>query len=180
MGYIMNLVFTGFMGTGKSAVGKITAEKLGWMFFDTDTMIESSTGRTISEIFQNLGEDAFRALEYDTVNLVAGMDDVVISCGGGVVINPGNIDVLKKNGIIINLFASPEHLFDRISTNDKRPLIARALDPLGEIKKLLQQRKSAYKNCDFAFNTEGLTPEQSASAILQNENIQMLIKRGRG
>jgi shikimate kinase len=176
----MNLVFTGFMGTGKSAVGKIAAKKLCRMFFDTDTMIEDSTGQTISEIFQNSGEEAFRVLESDTVKLAADMDDVVISCGGGVVTNPANIDVLRKNGIIINLFASPEHLFERINKNDRRPLIARALDPLGEIKKLLQQRQSAYKNCDFAFNTEGLTPEQSACAILQNENIQMLIKRGRG
>lgn len=175
----MNLVFTGFMGTGKTAVGKIIAKKLGLAFFDTDAMIEDSTGQTISEIFQNSGEDAFRKLEAETVSLAASMEDIVISCGGGVVINPENIDILRKNGIIINLFASPEHLFDRINKNDKRPLISKALNPLGEIKKLMEQRKDAYKNCDFAFNTEGLSAQQCAEEILKDENIRELIKRGR-
>jgi Shikimate kinase len=174
----MNIVFTGFMGTGKSSVGKITAEKLDRLFFDTDSMIEDSCGISISEIFKNSGEDVFRAMESETVELVAGMDDIVISCGGGVVLNPKNIKKLQKNGIVINLFASPEHIFKRISENDKRPLINRALDPLDEIKKLMEQRKNAYKNCDFAFNTEGLTPEQSVLEILSDVNIQKMIKRG--
>ncbi|MDR1195574.1 MAG: shikimate kinase [Endomicrobium sp.] len=174
----MNLVFTGFMGTGKTSVGKIAAEKLGRMFFDTDSMIEDSTGQSISEIFQSSGEEVFRKLEAETVKLAAGMDNIVISCGGGVVINPANMDALRKNGIIINLFASPEHLLERISADDKRPLIARALDPLGEIKKLLLQRKDAYKNCDFAFNTEGLTAQQCAEEILNDENVRKLIIRG--
>ncbi|MCL2145095.1 MAG: shikimate kinase [Endomicrobia bacterium] len=171
----MNIVFTGFMGTGKSAVGSIVAGKLGRMFFDTDTMIEDSTGQTINEIFQNLGEAAFRALESETVELVSDMDDVVISCGGGAVMDPQNIKRLRKNGIIINLFASPEHLLGRLSETDNRPLIKRMLDPLGEIKKMLESRKEAYKNCDFAFNTEGLTPEQSAAEILNDADVKKLL-----
>lgn len=174
----MNLVFTGFMGTGKSTVGKIVAEKLDRMFFDTDSMIEDSTGQSINEIFQNSGEDAFRRIESETVALAASMEDIVIACGGGVTVNQKNIDILRKNGIIINLFASPEHILDRISENDKRPLLARAMNPLGEIKKLLEQRKSAYKECDFAFNTEGLTPGQCAEEILKDKNIRELIGRG--
>ena len=170
----MNLVFTGFMGTGKTTVGRIVAEKLGRMFFDTDSMIEDSTGQSISEIFQSSGEAAFRKLESETIALAAGMDDIVISCGGGAAVNSKNMDVLRKNGIIINLFASPEHLLKRVSRNDNRPLIARALDPLGEIKKLLEQRKEAYKNCDFAFNTEGLSPMQCAEEILKDENIKKI------
>ena len=160
------------MGTGKTTVGRIVAEKLGRMFFDTDSMIEDSTGQSISEIFQNCGEAAFRKLESETIALVAGMDNIVISCGGGSVINSKNMDILRKNGIIINLFASPEHLLERVSLNDNRPLIVRALNPLGEIKKLLEQRKEAYKNCDFAFNTEGLSPEQCAQEILENKELQ--------
>ncbi|MDR2426345.1 MAG: shikimate kinase [Endomicrobium sp.] len=174
----MNIVFTGFMGSGKTAVGKIAAERLGRMFFDTDSMIEDNTGQSINEIFQNSGEEAFRKLESETIKLVAGMDDIVIACGGGVVINPENIDTLRKNGVIINLFASPEHLLERISADNTRPLIAHALDPIDEIKKLLCQRKDAYKNCDFAFNTEGLNPQQSVEEILKNENILTIIKRG--
>jgi shikimate kinase len=175
---MMNLVFTGFMGTGKTSVGKIVSEKLGRVFFDTDSMIEDGAGQSISEIFQNSGEEIFRKLEIEAVKLAAGMDNIVISCGGGVVINPANMDALRKNGIVINLFASPEHLLERIGSGDERPLIARALDPLGEIKKLLSLRKDAYKNCDFAFNTEGLTPERCAEEILNDENVRKLIERG--
>lgn len=174
----MNLVFTGFMGSGKTTIGKIAAEKLGRAFFDTDSMIEKSAGLSISGIFASSGEEAFRKIESETVAAAAGMDDIVISCGGGVVTVPKNIEILKKNGIIVNLFASPEVLLERISESGRRPLIAGASNPLGEIKKMLLKRAQSYKNCDFAFDTGGLSPAECAEEILNGLNIACILERG--
>ena len=174
----MNLVFTGFMGSGKTAIGKIAAEKLGRAFFDTDFMIEKGAGLNINDIFENSGEEAFRKIESETVAAAAGMDNIVISCGGGVVTVPENIAVLKKNGIIVNLFASPELLLERISKSGRRPLIAEASNPLGKIKRMLSERAQYYKNCDFAFDTGGLSPAECAEGILNGFNIAGILERG--
>ncbi|HMX95344.1 MAG TPA: shikimate kinase, partial [Elusimicrobiota bacterium] len=92
----MNIVLTGFMTTGKSSVGRLLAERLGYAFFDTDDMIEKQTGLSIAEIFSKGTEASFRELETRTVNLLAVLDHAVIATGGGVPLRAGNMDELEK------------------------------------------------------------------------------------
>jgi len=174
----MNIVLTGFMGSGKSAVGKILAEKLGLGFFDTDAILEENNNCSISEMFSQFGEKVFRQMERDAVKLVSGLDGVVISTGGGVPLNKDNIADLKKNGLIIYLHTAPQEIYNRVKHNQNRPLIKKMLNPLGEIKKMLSERKSAYENCDFMVNTEGINPSQVAEIILANKEFnEKIIKQ---
>ena len=174
----MNLVLTGFMGTGKSAVGREISKRLGFEFCDTDSFVEEHTEMSIREIFAELGEEVFRQMEADAVEALSEKDSLVISCGGGVVLNEKNIENLAKTGIIINLYASPEQIFERVRYSSGRPLL-QCQDPLAEIKKLLIQRKDAYTNCDFSFDTSGLSVTQVADKILSDENIVKLLKQGK-
>jgi len=170
-----NIVLTGFMGTGKTTVGKILAKKLNRPFFDTDTMIEDQLSASISEIFKSLGEKQFREYESQVIKLMSSMDGCVISCGGGVVLNKSNVDLLRKNGIIVNLFASPQNIFKRVHYEDTRPLLKKLLNPLEGIKQMLEDRKTAYNNCDIAVNTDDLTPEQVIMTMLNNEEVKKIL-----
>jgi shikimate kinase len=170
----MNLVFTGFMGAGKSKTGKIVSEKLNMSFFDTDDLIEKKSGFSISDIFKRLGEADFRQMETETIKEVSEKDSAVISCGGGAVLNPVNIANLKKKGIIINLRASAEVIYDRLKCESNRPLL-KCKRPLIEIKKLLDFRKSAYADCDFSFNTDGLTIVEVVGKVLNYDAIKRLL-----
>jgi len=170
----MNLVFTGFMGTGKSKTGKVVAERLNRSFFDTDTLVEKKTGLSVCEIFEKFGESGFRRLEAGVIKEVSQKDSAVISCGGGTVLDSGNIACLKKKGIIINLYASPEVIYGRLKNGDSRPLL-KCGDPLAEIRWLLSLRKSFYEDCNFAFNTDGLTPSEVADIILDNASLKALL-----
>jgi shikimate kinase len=170
-----NIVLTGFMGTGKTTVGKLLAKKLNRTFFDTDDMIEKQLSASISDIFKSVGEKQFREYESHVIKLMSSMDSCVIACGGGVVLDKNHIDLLRKNGIIINLFASPKQILDRIACQDHRPLIKKLLNPLEGVKKLMDQRKAAYSNCDIAVFTDGVTPEQVIITMLNNEDIRKIL-----
>ncbi len=93
-----NIYLIGFMGTGKSTVGKILAEELGADFVDTDKMVEEKTGRTISDIFENSSEDEFRRLETEVLRDITEKDSLVVSTGGGIVVTRGNLDLMKETG----------------------------------------------------------------------------------
>ena len=163
----MNLAITGFMGTGKSVAGKIVAEKLGWQFFDTDEIIEEEVEIKISEIFAKKGEPYFRDLETKTIKLLSLLDKAVISCGGGVVLRPENMDELEKKGVIVCLTASPEKILERTKGN-ARPLLA-VKDPLSKIKELLKAREQYYKRCSLTIDTSNLSPEQAAEMIIKSK-----------
>jgi shikimate kinase len=167
----MNIVLTGFMGSGKSTVGKILAHRLKMEFFDTDTILEEDNELTINEMFERYGEKTFREMERAAVRLVSTFDNAVISTGGGVPLDAQNIKELKKNGIIIYLSAGAQEILNRVKHNDCRPLIKKMLNPLGEIKQMLESRKAAYQNCDFMVNTEGISAEAVAEIILSNEQF---------
>jgi shikimate kinase len=162
----MNIVLFGFMGTGKSSVGKILAEKLGWAFFDTDAMIEKETGFTVPEIFSNKGEPAFRDLESKTIALVSLMDKAVISTGGGVPLREENVRELEKNGVTVCLTAKPENILKRLKLEtDHRPLLKDG-DPFLKIEALLSARRPAYAKARHQIPTDDLTPAQVAEKIL--------------
>ena len=153
----MNIVLTGFMGTGKSSVGQEVARRLGRPFVDMDVEIEARAGKPISSIFAQEGEAAFRKLETEAVADVAANDNQVIACGGGVVMNKENVSRLKKNSILICLTASPDVILRRVSADDTvRPLLAgRNKDQT--IRELLATRQPLYQQAaDIMIDTSDL------------------------
>lgn len=162
----MNIVLTGFMGTGKTLVGRLLAEKTGFEFMDTDALIESKTGMNISKIFENFGEEYFRKLETDVIKEVARLDRKVISTGGGVVLKKENMDALRSNGRIINLKARPETIYSRLKDKTDRPLLKKE-NVLDEIRRLMDLRKPYYENCDFAIDTDELPASKIVELILK-------------
>jgi len=140
-----SIALIGFMGTGKTAVGKALAEKLGKKFVELDALIEQKAGKTIPEIFKQDGEIAFRELEIEVTKDVARGKNQVIACGGGVVLNKINIDRLRNESIIVYLTASPKVLLKRVSGGRiKRPLLKVSNQAL-TIQELLAFRKPFYE-----------------------------------
>ncbi|MCB4791711.1 MAG: shikimate kinase [Elusimicrobia bacterium] len=167
----MNIVLTGFMGTGKSAAGKLLAKRLKWQYLDTDEMIEKDINVKISDIFKYHGEARFRELESKAIKLIGLLDKAVIACGGGVVLKAQNMDELEKNGVVVCLSASPEKILERTKDNDDRPLL-KTPDPLSKIKELLKIRAPFYKRCSFSVDTDNLSVEQVVDNILNNPTIK--------
>jgi shikimate kinase len=160
-----NIALTGFMGTGKSEVGKTLARKLGYLFLDLDDEIEKKSGMRITDIFSSHGEDAFRDMESEEIRLVSSGDRLVISTGGGAVLRQENMDNLRKKGIIVCLQASPKTIMHRIRGNSDRPLL-KAEDPLLRIKELLAARQPYYEKADIIVDTEHKSPLQIADEII--------------
>jgi shikimate kinase len=163
----MNIVLTGFMATGKSAVGKILSQRLRRPFFDTDDMIEKQTGLAITQIFSGAGEDAFRDMETQTVGLVALMPDAVIATGGGAPLRPANMAELEKNGRVFCLTAEPETILERLRSEPATRPLLQGEEPLRRIKELLNERAAAYGRCAHRVPTDGKTPAQVAEEILK-------------
>lgn len=172
----MNIVLTGFMGTGKTAVGRILAQKLGYSFLDMDEQIERDAGLPIRKIFRKRGEAAFREMEQRAVELVCLLDRFVIATGGGAVLRPANREALGRNGFLVNLSASVEEILRRLSPDHlrNRPLLAGrgrgAPEPEATRKaaeKLLAEREPAYARCDLRLDTTGRKPEEVAAEILR-------------
>ncbi len=161
-----NLALIGFMGTGKTAVGKVLAEKLNKDFIELDELIERKAGKTIPEIFAQEGEIAFRELEIEATRKAAEKKNKVIACGGGVVLNQINIDRLRKHSVIVYLTASPEVILKRTSSDkNERPLLV-AEDKAAEVKRLLKFRQPFYKRAaDITVNTSGLDVAGVAAQI---------------
>ncbi|MEW6602521.1 MAG: shikimate kinase, partial [Nitrospirota bacterium] len=162
----MKIVLTGFMGTGKTSVGKELSRILGYRFVDTDKLIEEKEGKPISLIFKNKGEDYFRKIEQDIVRDVSMMRNAVIATGGGVIKNSKNVANLGKNGIIVWLKADPEIILKRVMLEGgKRPLLE-VEEPLKEINKLLSERIKLYQQADTSVDTNYITPQESAHEII--------------
>src|SRR3989338_1238388 len=160
-----NIALIGFMGTGKTSVGKLLAARLGKKFVETDSMIKENVGRRISDIFENDGEIKFREFEIVAVKEAAEMKNAVISCGGGVVMNQINIQRLKKNSFIVLLTASPAAIVKRIGKDDDRPLLKGRVKT-EKIKKLLASRKPFYGVSDFTVDTSRISAEKAAEKVI--------------
>ncbi|RJQ54533.1 MAG: 3-dehydroquinate synthase [Nitrospiraceae bacterium] len=163
----MKIVLTGFMGTGKTSVGRELCRKLGYQFIDTDTLIEEREGTPVSLIFKKKGEDYFRKLEQAVIEEVSHLKNVVIATGGGVIKNRKNVDNLGRRGIIIWLKAEPAIILKRVMTEGgKRPLLE-VEEPLKEINKLLTERLPLYGQADASVDTNYITPEEAAQEIVE-------------
>ncbi len=162
---IHNLVLTGFMGTGKSSIGRLAAAQLQFDFLDTDTLVEARAGKTIPKIFSQDGEAAFRDLERQVVAELSGRDKAVISTGGGMVVDPLNLASLKEHALVICLCASPETIYERTRYASHRPLLREA-DPLGRIRQLLAEREPFYRQADVLISTEGRSLREVVQHVL--------------
>jgi shikimate kinase len=161
-----NIVLTGFMGSGKTAVGRELSRILDMKLIDVDTEIEKSEKITINEIFKQFGEPRFREIETDMIRKLSESKNTIISTGGGAVLKQENMDILRKSGVIVCLTASPETIFKRTSTNNDRPLL-QVENPLERINELLNFRKPFYQKADVMINTEGKNPLQIADEIIE-------------
>ena len=163
----MNIVLCGMMGVGKSSVGIRIAEKTGRRWYDTDIVITDRFGR-ISDIFEYYGEAHFRALETDVAKELAGMDGLVISTGGGLVLKYENTDLLKRNGKIFFMRASFETLLGRVRADETRPLLkdnGKIAEKLGE---LLAERTPVYEAvADFIVDTDNKSVDEVADEIIR-------------
>lgn len=162
-----NIALIGFMGTGKTAVGKLLAGKLGRKFIELDGLIEQRAGKSIPEIFEQDGEIAFRELEIAATKEVAREKGVIIACGGGLVLNKINIDRLRENSIIVYLTASPEAILKRVSAEQgQRPLLE-VSNPAQTIRELLSFRKPLYQRAaDITINTSKLDIQAVTEQVL--------------
>jgi shikimate kinase len=163
-----SVALIGFMGTGKTAVGRLLAQKLGKRFVELDALIEKKAGMPIPEIFRRYGEVRFRELEIEAVNEISPRKNIVIACGGGVVLNTINIERLRKESVIICLTASPSVILKRTALDrDGRPLLNVA-DRAQEVKKLLELRRPFYaRAADITVNTSRLNIEGVVVKVLE-------------
>lgn len=140
------IILTGFMGTGKTTVGKLLADHLKYRFIDTDELIESRNHRSISDIFEELGEEAFREMERAIVKELAELDDVVVSTGGRLMLDPENVSALSHNSRVLCLVATPDEILTRVldDAEHKRPLLT-VPNPKQRIVDLLQERNDKYR-----------------------------------
>jgi shikimate kinase len=162
---IVNLALIGFMGTGKTSVGRLVAELLDFEYLDTDDMIQAATGKTVTDIFKNDGEKNFRALEEKVVIELAGRRKTVVATGGGLPANPKNLASLKTHALVVCLWASPEKIWERVKNQSHRPLLHDA-NPQAKIRELLAVREPLYKQADVLLNTELRSVREVAQQIV--------------
>jgi shikimate kinase len=159
-----NIVLTGFMGTGKSTVGKLLAEQLAYEFVDTDDWIVTRNGRSVADIFREEGEVAFREWERTASLTLANREGAVIATGGRLMLDEENAAALMENGRVFCLIAKPDEIVARVGGGEKRPLLAVA-DPAARIQELLDQRQDGYGRFP-QISTTGKTPQQVAQEII--------------
>ena len=161
-----NIILCGFMGTGKSSVGKRLAEIVHYDFLDLDTAIEAEAGMSIPEIFSSRGEPEFRALESRMVERIAEETGCVIAAGGGTIVDPQNLARLKSCGVVITLTADIQTIAQRVGKGDDRPMLWDG-DRLEKIRMLLQKREQAYSKADIVLDTSSLSIDEVAQQLVE-------------
>jgi len=169
---VKNIFLVGFMGAGKTAVGKVLAGKTGYEYRDADKIAETKAGMTVTEIFAARGEEGFRELESEILASLAKGERQVVSTGGGAVMRPANIETMKNGGVIVYLKASPETIWERVRHSKTRPLL-QVENPFERVKELLSKREHLYELADAIVATDGRTPAEIAGEI-----ISFLASRG--
>jgi shikimate kinase len=163
-----SIVLIGFMGTGKSIVGKVLEQKTGFRRFDTDEIISSKLKTPIEEIFSTHGEEYFRDLETETVRSLSEEEPAIVVTGGGIVLRGENVDLLKQMGTVVWLDADEATLRPRIHRLTDRPLL-RTANPGATLSELLATREPLYRKVgDLRVDISQKNPEEIAELILKN------------
>jgi shikimate kinase len=157
------IYLTGFMGSGKSTIGPILANSIGYDFADVDHEIEEKERKAVSEIFRDQGEAYFRALEREIIRDISSNDHMVISLGGGTLVDPENFRVISTTGIVVYLKTEPEQLLRRLHNKHNRPLMfdetigtrLNSVDLMKRIRQIYSQREPYYEKADFTVQTDG-------------------------
>jgi shikimate kinase len=165
-----NIALIGFMGTGKSSVGQLVAGLTHFAFLDTDHIIETRAGKTVTEIFSRDGEPAFREWESRIVAELTERRRTVISTGGGLPLNEANLASLKTHALVVCLWASAEKIWERVHGQTHRPLLNEP-DPLAKIKSLLEVRGPYYRQADVLLNTEMRSLKEVAQQVVHQFNM---------
>jgi shikimate kinase len=160
-----NLVLVGFMGTGKTEVGKVVSQTMGRNFVDIDDHIISTAGMTINEIFKSYGEDLFRELESGMIRKFSKVQRLVISTGGGSLLRMENVQNLKQTGVLVCLTASPEEIARRVADERHRPLL-NVPDRVGAVREMMARRSQSYLVSDFTIDTDGKSVNAAAQEVL--------------
>ena len=168
-----NIVLIGFMGTGKTSVGRLLAARLGRAFYDIDKKLEECHGMPIPAMFAVHGEDWFRAQEKEAVREAAARSGLVIATGGGVVKDAENMAALRRNGLIVALTADVDTILTRTAAQGQRPVLDRADmgDRRAAVAALLAERKDLYRDADMTVGTSRRSPLEVAQEILQRVRI---------
>ncbi len=161
-----NIYLLGFMGAGKTTVGKLLSKKINYSFVDLDSEIESNQNCKITVIFEKHGEKHFRKIETEVLIKYSKYINQVFSTGGGIVIKDENWEIMKNNGVTVYLKASIETLFNRLKHKTTRPLL-NVDSPFERAKELFLSRKSFYEKADLIIDRERLGPEDVAEAIIK-------------
>ncbi len=167
---VHNLALIGFMGTGKSSVGRLVAVHLRYDFVDTDEVIEKRSGRAIAQIFAQDGETAFRALERQVVGEMITWRRKVISTGGGLAANDANLASLKQHALVVCLWAPPEAIWQRVRHQAHRPLLQHP-DSLNKIRSLLEERAPFYRQADVLVNTAMRSIKEVSQHVVHQFNL---------
>jgi 3-dehydroquinate synthase len=168
-----NLVLTGFMGTGKTAVGQAVAERLGRPFVDMDAVIEARAGRSIADIFAEQGVDAFRALEAELCRELSAQSDLVIATGGGALVDSTNRAVMAATGTLVCLCADVPTILERVGRGETRPMLETA-DPRADVERLLAARRPAYAMMPWQVETTGRALEAVAGDVARLADVRAL------
>jgi shikimate kinase len=164
---LKNIFLTGFMGCGKTSVGRILSARLGYEFVDLDEAIVNDAGVTIKEIFSSQGEPAFRELETRVLSALAARTGRVVSTGGGAVIAPQNRELMRKSGSIVNLTATVEAIVCRLTGDCDRPLLQN--DPsLERVRSMLAAREEFYADADLRIDTTDKSVQAVADEIIDS------------
>ncbi len=163
---IRGITITGFMGTGKTVVGKKLGERLKMEFIDLDKEIEKRADMGIFDIFSRFGEAAFREMEVSTLSETLDVPGRVVATGGGTIIDPMNLERMRSYGTIVCLTASCEEIMKRISPDNERPLLS-GKKGLENIETIMEKRIAIYRESDFSVCTDGKRVDQVVEDIVR-------------
>jgi shikimate kinase len=166
------IFLVGFMASGKTTVGRLLADRLGWGFADLDELVTRAAGRAVPEIFAAEGEAGFRRRESAAVSEAAGRRRTVIATGGGAACREENLSAMLAAGRVIALVVSPQEAIRRVGGASGRPLLDGKTDPVGEAQRLLEARRPFYDRAHLRFETDGRTPTEIADALLDELDVQ--------
>jgi shikimate kinase len=169
--HLVNIALIGFMGTGKTSVGRLVAEQLRFEYLDTDELIQAQTGRSITDIFAKDGEPAFRTLEEKVVEELSSRAKTIISTGGGLPVNPKNLASLKSHALVVSLWSSPEKIWERVRHQSHRPLLHDE-NPEAKIRELLAARAPFYKQADVLLNTDLRSVREVAQQVVHQFRLE--------